>query len=706
MVAHHPLYLRLSRLTTLMILGLATAVAMAQEGLHLVADLNPGAGGIYCYGQPVAVGDRFYALIRGQPGTPTGLWRSDGTPAGTTMMATVRNRVIGKLWATDDRLYVLTLNYDGTTSTQDLLTCTNSDSQAQVLASLGHHFVTNPADVAACHGRLFITQTIYDPLSPNTTNQRLIAVDPSGIHTIVSSSIALMTPMTSGERVFFIRYDEEGPALWQVDGASLIPSVVRRFPHHAEVMSYLSLVSATHDRLFFRASVENQSTLWSSDGTPAGTVEIGDYNLSDDAIDFHGQLIFRGNHDEPWISDGTASGTHEIIDLWPGSGPESSYPYPFRGSDQQVFFTAATPDEHDGYRVDLFRTDGTAAGTISVYRYFSDDSQAVNTGILFPAWEDMAVVGRNLYFSEYDPRHGVELWCSDGTSTRTRCISDVNPRNGHFAPRNLTAVGKRLFMIGDDGIHGPELWVHDPGDQAPTLTVNEPIGSRIVDRDGVVHFSGTASDDVGVTQVTVTYRGMVNNVLWITNPSGPDVTTTWDAPSTFPGGDTEVTITAEDAAGNRTSERKLVIVPGPFANESPDVLVGFIEPMITSNRTKELPGGDFAGATVYALALDGTSITSVTYEFLDATSGTGTATLRDDGDWQIPPATLAAGNTTIKVTARTADGRVAHSWLELMTLGASSSPSASNHANGRCGAGSGLAALMLGLACVALRRRW
>lgn len=100
-----------------------------------------------------------------------------------------------------------------------------------------------------------------------------------------------------------------------------------------------------------------------------------------------------------------------------------------------------------------------------------------------------------LFFRANDGSHGNELWRSDGTAAGTIMVRDANPGTGSASVNFLTAVGPRVFYAGSDGTTGPELFTSD-GTAAGTRLVRriEPsgIGSQIqgfVEMDGIVYFT-------------------------------------------------------------------------------------------------------------------------------------------------------------------------------------------------------------------------
>jgi ELWxxDGT repeat protein len=98
----------------------------------------------------------------------------------------------------------------------------------------------------------------------------------------------------------------------------------------------------------------------------------------------------------------------------------------------------------------LWRTDGTASGTIQVH-----DLEIGGA----PSWaRSLTVVGGRLFFSVYNETTGAELWTSRGDADSTNLVADLRPGQPGSSPQELTAVGDVLVFAADDGEHGRELW--------------------------------------------------------------------------------------------------------------------------------------------------------------------------------------------------------------------------------------------------------
>jgi ELWxxDGT repeat protein len=73
------------------------------------------------------------------------------------------------------------------------------------------------------------------------------------------------------------------------------------------------------------------------------------------------------------------------------------------------------------------------------------------TAINFGATVSSTPVAMNgvLYFSATESAHGSQLWSSNGTSSGTVMLTDVNPKYGGLNPSDLTVVGNTLYFIAE-----------------------------------------------------------------------------------------------------------------------------------------------------------------------------------------------------------------------------------------------------------------
>jgi ELWxxDGT repeat protein len=132
---------------------------------------------------------------------------------------------------------------------------------------------------------------------------------------------------------------------------------------------------------------------------------------------------------------------------------------------------------------ELWKTDGTPAGTVPVKK-LSGISQLTN-------WAG------TLFFAGDDGLTGTELWKSDGTEAGTVRVKDIQAGNGSSSPHDLTVSGGLLFFIADNGLAGNEVWKSD-GTAAGTRLVKDikagagsGNASELTDVNGTLFFSAT-----------------------------------------------------------------------------------------------------------------------------------------------------------------------------------------------------------------------
>jgi ELWxxDGT repeat protein len=161
--------------------------------------------------------------------------------------------------------------------------------------------------------------------------------------------------------------------------------------------------------------------------------------------------------------------TSLVQDIFPG--PFSSIPQALTNVNGTVFFAA-----DDGtHGKELWKSDGTSSGTVLV----KDINPGGNSSMPYTPY--MANVNGTLFFSANDGHTGFELWKSDGTANGTVLVKNINPNVPYLPissnPHNLTAVGNTLFFVATDGSTGFELWKSD-GSADGTVLVKDILPGR------------------------------------------------------------------------------------------------------------------------------------------------------------------------------------------------------------------------------------
>ena len=362
-----------------------------------------------------------------------------------------------------------------------------------------------------------------------------------------------------GDTLFFAADDGiHGHELWTSNGTPtgtvMVKDIDKNDDRDDDDEYYIGPSSLTemNGKLYFSAEDEGRGEeLWTSDGTPGGTVLVkdihpGDYDSEPENLaGVDGTLYFTardGEHGrELWKSDGIPGGSTVLVrDIRPGIG--TSDPSAVVGAGGKVFLTA-----DDGtHGPELWTTNGTEAGTVLVkdidpnpdygYGDYRGSSMIGFEGSVFFATDDgshgrelwasdgtpvgtemvkdlrpgaygsdpgfLAVAGGTLFFTARDGAHGPEVWSTDGTSGNTVLVEDIHPGVRHYQPTYLTDVDGKLYFSADDGVRGAELWTSDPAGAGADLVKDINLGGAFA-----VASKGTANTRTGTMAVRVRVEG-------------------------------------------------------------------------------------------------------------------------------------------------------------------------------------------------------
>ncbi len=273
----------------------------------------------------------------------------------------------------------------------------------------------------------------------------------AGLGGVASASSAGSAPSflrDVGGVLFFATYRDPGGGwqLWTSDGTPGGTVLLR------DGLGLDIELVALDDRLVF----STRGGLWTSDGTPGGTILVKALPFYPNGIkSVRRGVYFSDGRGQLWKSDLTDAGTTLVRDIPPGFVFHDLTPAAITSTGDGVFFRAV--DAAIG--TELWRSDGTADGTMPVIDLNPIGGSAPG--------EFLNVRG-TLYFSATDGQRGYELWRSDGTAAGTVLVKDINP-TGDAWPMLLRLVGDTFYFSADDGT-GPELWKSD-GTEAGTVKV-------------------------------------------------------------------------------------------------------------------------------------------------------------------------------------------------------------------------------------------
>lgn len=437
-----------------LVLGLACALAvtlprLGLAQLSLVADIGDAVveqtadffGGLP---ETVTMGGVGYFLyddgIHGRE-----LWRTDGTTAGTALVADLCPGSCGAAWLDSDR---------GIAATADVVFFAGNDG---------------------VHGEEL---WVSDGTEAGTRMVRDLA---AGLR---SSGPGDLTEV--GNRAFFTAEDEvHGREIWVSDGTAAGTALVADLTDGAN-STRIDAAAALGDLLLFgRNSYQSAGGLWRSDGTADGTYRLTDAQPAQqswtEGASFRalgGRLLFwaddaDGVYDPTlWVSDSTVAGTGELAPIAEPTG--------FVVQGGLLFFSGS-----EGSVPGLYKSDGTPAGTVAIPLPPGTEPT--------PNYGFQAAGSTLVFFGARDAAHGQELWATDGTSAWL--VNDIWPGpdwglqvvfgNGFatWVP-GLATAGDRVVFFADDGVSGREPWGSDGTEAGTQLLVDLTPGP-----------AGTAADN-------------------------------------------------------------------------------------------------------------------------------------------------------------------------------------------------------------------
>lgn len=272
---------------------------------------------------------------------------------------------------------------------------------------------------------------------------------------------------TLNNQVFFFANDGfKGTELWKTDGTSSGTVIVKEIGVGSNgANGQFTSVDPLNGNIIFYANDGTGYDLWRTDGTETGTVKISNlklaaapymasYYLERSQIVYNNKLyliinqklyaingsdfsitlleaggswtpvsllipfqnkiyFFRqmGNYASLWQTDGTLSNTKLIKDKLYSANVNGNTQLPqcFGVSDNLIFLEMKRTTNGKTFTSELWKSDGTAAGTVFVKSFLSsiNDMLVIKNKVYFTAWQDAQMNG---------------VWASDGTDANTNLV--------------------------------------------------------------------------------------------------------------------------------------------------------------------------------------------------------------------------------------------------------------------------------------------
>lgn len=268
---------------------------------------------------------------------------------------------------------------------------------------------------------------------------------------------------------------------------------------------------------YFTLAKSGSSELWRSDGTEAGTVFIKSFQLTGSLSRLENTLYFCARDAasgwELWKSDGTTVGTELVKDISPGPTDSINVGLTHANSNLGLisangvlYFSATAAGAGSG--LELWRSDGTAAGTFMLKDLYSGSSNSSPT--------NLTNVNGTLFFTATATANKEELWKSDGTSAGTVMVDGLNV--GSSSPTNLRNVDGMLCFSAIVSGGGYGVWKSD-GTAAGTTLLKGGLSlapSQFTSLNGKVFFAAntaSAGTELWSTDGTEAGTSMLKDIL-------------------------------------------------------------------------------------------------------------------------------------------------------------------------------------------------
>jgi ELWxxDGT repeat protein len=276
-----------------------------------------------------------------------------------------------------------------------------------------------------------------------------------------------------GNRLFFTAQDPLGMNLWSSDGTT---AGTQRVWQNTLGGNFFNLRAVGRRLLFDLGS--SPGPLLVSDGTAAGTTTIGIVGQNHEKVAVGNRLFFAGEPNgagtglELCVTDGATITL--VKDVRPGSA--SSNPYALCAFGNGVLFVA--DDGVHGY--ELWRSDGTTAGTQLVVDLLPGPASGCprydGGGNAYQGFVCAPAGAARALFAGTNGASGMELWRTDGTAAGTVLHADLQPGVLGSFPSLPVRAGTQLVFAATQ-TEAPASPIGRELFAMPTMAVAVPVGT-------------------------------------------------------------------------------------------------------------------------------------------------------------------------------------------------------------------------------------
>lgn len=308
---------------------------------NLLKDISPGSASSKIYDFYTLPNNDILFIATATPSTQTGIYKSDGSTAGTIMLRNLQNcspvtPYLSKNYFLARSNGHILWRTDGTVSgTDSILTpsLAGGSSLSQVNNLLFFAGVTN---------------------FNSNTNKSLWRSDgtSAGTFSLVDNSYSGLKffNTVNNTLLFSVTSSSLGGEMWRSDGTNAGTFMLKDIWAGAGTSNPIELGIYNNMMFFLASDPINGRELWRTDGTAGGTILLKDIfpgtagsgiqkiMIANNGVYFYADNSINGS--ELWFSDGTSTNTQMVADLTPGNGSSTSVgPLVLNNNDAFFYFS-------------------------------------------------------------------------------------------------------------------------------------------------------------------------------------------------------------------------------------------------------------------------------------------------------------------------------------------------------------------------------
>lgn len=322
--------------------------------------------------------------------------------------------------------------------------------QIELVQNYGFSFYSNYVGIN-WNNKLYFLGDSY----PTQYDNNLLAFDSNSITTVATLGNEFIIKMFDlGSKFLFYTSTNQ---IYVSDGTSAGTQLIINSSTFSQIDNFIQVDSIVY---FAGKTAAAGMNLWKCDGTTVGTTMLGDLNPG--TADFMIEKLFELNHEIFIVGNFPGNGTTAKLfkHINPGSlqlvsnltisSSSNNVDSIFIKNNNEMYFLVNEGSLGVDYQ--LWKSNGTSTGTFKVknINYF-------NYG---PMIHYAKSYHNKVYFNADDVNYGDELWVSDGTNAGTYMYYNFNGQSPS-SPRHFTVANNQLYFVANTSTNANDLYVSD-----------------------------------------------------------------------------------------------------------------------------------------------------------------------------------------------------------------------------------------------------